>query len=70
MHRRRRTWLTKMTSITKHARSSVATKIRPVILDASGLALITVSAFRFDQTSLGFAVAGLACFALQWRLRG
>jgi hypothetical protein len=44
----------------------------PVILDAAGLALFAVSAFRVPVVGswLGFAVAGMACLAFQYRLRG
>lgn len=58
-----------MTTITKTVSTCFDTAIRPVILDASGLALIAVGAFQVGPI-LGFPVAGIACIALQWRLRG
>lgn len=69
MHRQRPTWLTKMKLMTTKARTCFAQGIRPVILDASGLALIVVGAFTVGPT-VGYAVAGIACFVLQWRLQG
>jgi hypothetical protein len=69
MHRQRSRRLMKMKLVTTNLRTCFAQGIRPVILDASGLALIAVGAFQVGPI-LGFPVAGIACIALQWRLRG
>jgi hypothetical protein len=68
MHRARRPWLTRSTNLaTKFARR-LDQQVRPVILDAIGLCLISVAAFHL-ATAAGYAVSGIACFAMQWRLR-
>jgi hypothetical protein len=66
MHRRPR--LARWTNVgTKFVRR-FDQSVRPVILDASGLGLLTVGGFTVS-TTVGYVVAGIACFALQWRLR-
>lgn len=45
----------------------IANRLRPVILAITGLTLLTAAAFTLNFT-LGLAVAGLACWALEWRM--
>jgi hypothetical protein len=56
------------TNIVKLARR-LDQSVRPVILDASGLGLISVGGFTINAT-VGYIVSGLACFALRWRVAG
>lgn len=45
----------------------IAQRVQPVILATAGLTLISISAFVI-HVALGFAVSGLACWGLEWRL--
>lgn len=68
MHRARTSWLTRSTNLGTNLARRLDHAIRPVILDASGLAALSVAGFHVNSTT-GWAAVGIACFAMQWRLR-
>ena len=43
-------------------------RVKPVILATTGLVFFTAAAWTVSMT-LGLAVAGLACWILEWRLK-
>lgn len=46
----------------------ITLRVRPVILATTGLVFFTAAAWTVSMT-LGLAVAGLACWVLEWRLK-
>lgn len=70
-HHPRRSWLTKTTTITTRYARRLDQSVRPVILDASGLAALSVAGFHVTNVNLvvGWTVVGLSCFAFNWRVR-
>lgn len=61
-------WARVEPGIVRFSRKAVRV-IGPVILDVSGLAFISAAAWVI-ALPLGLVISGLACFVLQWRLRG
>jgi len=69
MHRRKsRPWLTKTTIFARKAARRSQQGLRDGILDVTGLVLLSVGGFTINST-VGFVVAGIACFWLRWGMQ-